>query len=129
MNKELAAMKVAMLSLALLCSGRVLANPGPAVAADNTRINQVDNQPSSVTADKASNKKTDREIMSQIRRAVVEDKSLSVYAHNVKIISRAGKVTLKGTVHTEEEKSSIEAKAVAVAGSENITNQINVKGS
>ncbi|MCC6590366.1 MAG: BON domain-containing protein [Bryobacterales bacterium] len=66
--------------------------------------------------------------MQQIRKAVVADKSLSTYGHNVKIIATNGKVTLKGPVHTEEESKAIEAKAVEVAGAGNVTNQIAVKG-
>ncbi len=66
--------------------------------------------------------------MKEIRRSVVGDKSLSTYGHNVKIISQHGKVTLKGPVHTEDEKKNIEAKAVQVAGDGNVTNQITVKG-
>jgi hyperosmotically inducible protein len=66
--------------------------------------------------------------MRKIRRAVVADKSLSTYAHNVKIISESGKVTLKGPVHTEDEKKAIEAKATEVAGAGNVTNEITVKG-
>jgi osmotically-inducible protein OsmY len=66
--------------------------------------------------------------MQQIRKAVVADKSLSTYAHNVKIIAEHGKVTLKGPVHTEEEKKKIEAIATEVAGPGNVTNEITVKG-
>ena len=66
--------------------------------------------------------------MRKIRRAVVADKSLSTYAHNIKIISEGGKVTLKGPVHTEDEKKAVEAKATEVAGVGNVTNEITVKG-
>ena len=66
--------------------------------------------------------------MRQIRRAIVADKSLSTYAHNIKIISQGGKVTLKGPVHTEEEKKAIEAKATEIAGAGNVTDEITVKG-
>ena len=59
---------------------------------------------------------------------MVDDKSLSTYAHNVKIVAPHGKVTLKGPVHTEEEKNKIEAKATQVAGAGNVTNMITVKG-
>jgi len=55
------------------------------------------------------------------------DKGLSTYAHNVKIISQGGKVTLKGPVRSDEEKSSIEQKATDVAGAGNVTNEITVK--
>lgn len=45
------------------------------------------------------------------------DKSLSTYAHNVKVISQNGVVTLKGPVRSEEEKKAIESKAMEVVGS------------
>ena len=66
--------------------------------------------------------------MRKIRRAVVADKSLSTYAHNIKIIAQGGKITLKGPVHTEEEKKAIEAKAAEIAGAGNVTNELTVKG-
>jgi osmotically-inducible protein OsmY len=58
-------------------------------------------------------------ISQKIRKAIHEDKSLSSYARNVKVISQDGKVTLRGPVRSEEEKSSMQAKAAAVAGEEN----------
>ena len=66
--------------------------------------------------------------MQQIRKAIMADKSLWTYGKNIKVIARHGKVTLKGPVHTEEERKSIEAKAVQIAGAANITNQLAVKG-
>jgi osmotically-inducible protein OsmY len=97
-------------------------------APDNTRVNQRDRSPSETTADHAKNNLTDREIMQNIRKAVVADKSLSTYGHNAKIISEHGRVTLKGPVHSEEERRNIEAKATEVAGAGNVTNQLAVKG-
>ena len=69
---------------------------------------------------------TDRNITKQIRSAIYKDKSLSTYAHNIKIISQDGKVTLKGPVRTDDEKTSIEAKAAAVVGEGNVTSQLEV---
>ena len=66
--------------------------------------------------------------MRKIRRAIVSDKSLSTYGHNVKVIAQHGKVTLKGPVHSDDERKNIEAKAVEVAGAENVINQLSVKG-
>ena len=97
-------------------------------SSDNTKVNQRDRKTSEPTADQGKNTSSDRETMRKIRRAVVADKSLSTYAHNIKIISEHGKVTLKGPVHTEEEKRAIEAKAAEIAGAGNITNEITVKG-
>jgi osmotically-inducible protein OsmY len=90
---------------------------------DNTKRNK-DKQH---TADDAKNNTSDVETMRQIRKAVVDDSSLSTYAHNVKIIARNGKVTLRGPVRSEAEKASVEAKAKAVAGDMNVTNQLTIK--
>ena len=111
----------------LIVSGLVM-GLGMAQAPDNTKVNKRDKAKSQPTADQAKNTMSDRDIMQKIRKAVVGDKSLSTYGHNVKIISQHGKVTLKGPVHTEEEKKNIEAKAVEVAGAGNVTNMLEVKG-
>lgn len=97
-------------------------------AADNTKINQRDRATSERTADQAKETVSDRDIMRKIRKAIIADKSLSTYGHNIKVISEHGKVTLKGPVHTAEERSNIEAKATKVAGSGNVVNEISVKG-
>ncbi len=90
---------------------------------DNTRVNR---QPQT-TADQAKNGKTDLTLMREIRRAVVKDKSLSTYAHNVKIVSKDGKVTLTGPVRSEEEKKAVEDKATEAAGAGNVIDQLTVK--
>ena len=68
----------------------------------------------------------DRAITQKIRKAVHEDKSLSTYAHNIKIITQDGKVTLRGPVRSEDEKSNLQAKAAEIAGQDNVTNQLEV---
>ena len=95
-------------------------------APDNTKINQRDRNKSEPTADQQKNNLSDRELARQIRRAIVKDKSLSTYAHNIKVIAQDGMVTLKGPVNTQEEKQAIEAKASAIAGQGKITNEIEV---
>jgi osmotically-inducible protein OsmY len=57
----------------------------------------------------------------------MKDKSLSTYAHNVKIITQNGQVTLKGPVRSEEEKKTVEAKATEVAGQNKVTSELNIK--
>jgi hyperosmotically inducible periplasmic protein len=94
---------------------------------DNTKVNKRDRSKTAPTADQATNATNDRDIMQKIRQAVMDDKSLSTYAHNVKIISQHGKVTLKGPVRSEEEKSKIEKMATDVAGAGNVTDQITIK--
>src|ERR1700675_857909 len=78
-------------------------------APDNTKVNERDRDKSEPTADQQKENRSDRDITQQIRQSVIKDKSLSSYAHNVKIISQNGMVTLKGPVRSEEEKSAIEA--------------------
>jgi osmotically-inducible protein OsmY len=95
---------------------------------DNTKVNKRDRAKSEPTADQQKENATDRELAKKVRRAVVEDKQLSTYAHNVKIIARNGTVTLKGPVHTEDEKKAIEAKAAEIAGRDNVKSEISVKG-
>jgi hyperosmotically inducible protein len=95
-------------------------------APDNTKVNERDRNKTQPTADQAKNTTNDRDIMQQIRKAVVDDKSLSTYAHNVKIISKAGKVTLKGPVRSEEEKTTITKLATDVAGAGNVTDEMTV---
>ena len=68
----------------------------------------------------------DRYTTKQIRKSMMQDKSLSTYAHNIKIITQDGKVTLKGPVRSEDEKANLEAKAVAVAGADNVTEQLEI---
>ena len=103
-----------------------LSPAGAQTATDNSKVNQRDRANGATTADQQKENATDREITQKIRRAVVDDKTLSTYAHNVKIVSQNGQVTLKGPVRTADEKKNVEAKAIAVAGSGHVTNQINI---
>ena len=92
-------------------------------APDNTKTNKDQAGP---TADQQKMNFSDRAVTQKIRKAIHEDQSLSSYAHNIKVITQDGKVTLRGPVRSEEEKSNLEAKAVSVAGQENVTNQLDV---
>ena len=95
---------------------------------DNTAVNKRDRNPGEATADQQKTNAADRTLTAKIRKAVIADKSLSTYAHNVKIISQNGTVTLKGPVHSDDEVKSIMAKATEVAGSpDKVVNQMSVK--
>ena len=93
---------------------------------DNTKVNQRDRNPGAVTADQQKETAADRELTAKIRKALVADKSLSTYAHNVKIISQGGTVTLKGPVRSEAEVKTIVAKATELAGSSKVVNELSV---
>lgn len=115
----------------LVLSGALL-TPSPIYAAqnhspDNTAANKQDRDTQQPTADQAKNNTSDRDLEKHIRGDVVHDKSLSTYGHNVKIIANGGKVTLRGPVHSEDEKRAIEEHARKYAGDGNVTNELTVK--
>ncbi len=122
-----------------LLSGAALATvllaPVPSQAQDQSPAsakaspdNSATNQTQSKTAEQQSEATSDRMLTKKIRQAIIADKSLSVYGHNVKIITKDGSVTLKGPVHSEEEKQSIASKAQSIVGSpDKVTNQLSVK--
>jgi hyperosmotically inducible periplasmic protein len=90
--------------------------------------NSATNKTGGPTADKQSQATSDRMLTQNIRKAIIADKSISMYGHNVKIIASGGAVTLKGPVHTEEEKQNIGAKAAdAAGGASKVTNDLTVK--
>jgi len=103
-----------------------LPQSGQQPAPDNTKTNQGDANQGATTADQQKMNPADRETTRQIRSAIVKDKSLSTYSHNIKIITQDGKVTLKGPVRSDEEKANIEAKAAAVAGADNVSDQLTI---
>jgi hyperosmotically inducible periplasmic protein len=106
------------------CLGLMNAQTPP----DNTKMNKGDGSKTATTADQQKMNAADRTLTQKIRKSLMADKSLSTYAHNVKIISQDGMVTLKGPVRSEDEKKTIVAKAVEVAGgADKVTDQMTVK--
>lgn len=112
------------LSIVLACMATAMLAQTP--APDNTKINSRDRVDHARTADQQTNRHSDLAITRNIRRTLAADKTLSTYAHNVKIITQHGDVTLKGPVRTEDEKRIVEAKATDVAGAGHVTNQLAV---
>jgi len=115
----------AVMTLASTLAGAQDATSAP--APDNTKVNERDRSTAEATADQQKENRSDRDITRDIRRSITQDKSLSSYAHNVKIISQNGMVTLKGPVRSEDEKMAIEARAAAVVGKDKVTSQLEVK--
>lgn len=91
----------------------------------NTGVNVRDRESTAKTPLDQNENKTDIKITADIRKRVVDTK-MSVNAHNVKIITQDGMVTLRGPVKTEEEKQAIEQIALAVAGADKVDNQLEV---
>ncbi|ACU89295.1 BON domain-containing protein [Desulfomicrobium baculatum] len=82
--------------------------------------------PGGVTADQQGESEQDRELTQKIRQGVMKDKALSMNAHNVKIITIDGVVTLKGPVASEQEKMAVEELAAEIAGKDNVKSEINI---
>jgi len=124
-GKRMSALGATLFFGASLLASSVPQN-GQQPAADNTKTNQGDASKDATTADQQKMNPADRNTTKQIRKSIIQDKSLSTYAHNIKIITQEGKVTLKGPVRSEDEKANLEATAAAVAGAANVTDQLEV---
>lgn len=89
--------------------------------------NSANNRQPGVTADQQSNAPSDRAFTQKIRKALMADKSLSTYAHNVKIIATNGTVALKGPVKSEDEKEKVASIAAGAVDPSKIDNELTVK--
>ena len=73
-----------------------------------------------------SSEASDRDAMQKVRKNLIADRSLSLLAQNVNILTRDGKMTLRGVVRSEDEKKAVADVASSVLGAENVTNQLTV---
>jgi len=122
--------KVMLLAISLMTCGAysnaLAQSPPPATAADNSGVNVRDRANDAMTAGEQSGSKGDLDLTARIRQSIVKDDSLSMMAHNVKIISINGAVTLRGPVKTEQEKTTIASKAQAIAGADHVNDQLEI---
>ena len=100
--------------------------PPASTRPDNTKVNQRDRTTGAVTADKQGNSKADVDRTAAIRKAITGQKSLSTTAHNAKVITLDGRVTLRGPVRDQSEKDLIGKLAADVAGVQNVQNELEV---
>ena len=124
MNKRIPVLVISLMLCGVYSNARAQ-NPTP-IAPDNSGLNVRDRADTAITAGDQSNSKADLEITAHIRRAVIKDKSLSMMAQNVKIVTLNGAVTLRGPVKSDAEKASIASKAEAIAGADKVNNQLEV---
>ena len=94
--------------------------------AENTGVNVRDKGDVTVTPEEQGGEAGDREITAAIRRAIVKDDSLSLNAHNVKIITQDGTVTLRGPVESAAERTTIAQLAEKTAGVKRVDNQLEI---
>jgi hyperosmotically inducible periplasmic protein len=121
-----------LMGAAMACSVSLFAQnsnaqqPTASQDADNTRVNQRDRNDTLKPTDQP-NDKADIQTAAAVRKAIENDKSLSMNAHNVKLIARNGVVTLRGPVADAQEKSKIEQIATNVSGVSRVENNLDVK--
>src|SRR5262245_53616897 len=96
-------------------------------AADNTARNVRDKDANVPTPMDQGGSEADRTITEHVRKAVVDDDALSTNAHNVKIITQNGVVTLRGPVNTATEKATVVAMARSTPGVTRVDDQLEVK--
>ncbi len=117
-----------VLAFAVLCVPMILLDR-PAVAQSPTAQpdDSAQNKNPGQTADGQPNAKSDRLTTANVRKAIIADKGLSMYAHNVKIITRNGIVTLKGPVKSDEEKQQVDTDAASAVSQDKIVDHLTVK--
>lgn len=124
-----------LLAIALLVLGGYACNsqpvektqaPSAKTPPDNTGHNVQDRSGATLTPSDQSESEADRTLTQKVRQAVVADDSLSTNAHNVKIITSNGVVTLRGPVNSVQEKANIDAKAQQIAGATKVDNQLEI---
>jgi len=93
---------------------------------DNTKTNERDRSNANPVPTHQNENGSDLKVTQDIRRALTKDKALSTYAHNVKIITQNGNVTLRGPVRSAEEKTTVEAKATEVAGANHVKSELEI---
>ncbi|MEO6026608.1 MAG: BON domain-containing protein [Candidatus Binatia bacterium] len=108
----------ACLAIPMAVSAEPHGDPAPGTREDNTGKNVRDRDDAAVVpTDQAKGSDQDVETTRNIRKAIVADDNLSTNAHNVKIVTLQGIVTLRGPVASEAEKTRVAALAAETAGS------------
>ncbi len=117
----------------MLTAGTVQAEQDTAIylaadsALENTEINVRDKGNTTLTPEDQKETESDIKITADIRQAIIKNKSLSVNAQNVKIITRNGVVTLRGPVESKKESKKIKKIAKHTPGVLKVDNQLEIK--
>ena len=117
-------------ALALLVLGvpTILLNqPASAQTSSTQPDDSAQNKNAGQTADNQPNSKNDLQTTAAVRKAIIADKGLSMYAHNVKIITHHGTVTLKGPVKSDQEKQQVDSDATSAAAQYKVIDHLTVK--
>ena len=133
MSKRLLLTLFALTGSLMLTAGTVQADQNTAIylaadsALENTEINVRDKGNTTLTPEDQKETESDIKITADIRQAIIKNKSLSVDAQNVKIITRNGVVTLRGPVESKKESKKIKKIAKYTPGVLKVDNQLEIK--
>ncbi len=94
--------------------------------AKNTGINERDRNAAATLPTDQPNNSADLEVAAAVRSAIVEDDSLSMTAHNVKLVAAGGVVVLRGPVENATEKAKVAQIAGSVAGVTKVENHLEI---
>ena len=117
----------------MLTAGTVQAEQNAAIylaegsGLENTELNVRDKANTTLTPEDQKETESDIKITAAIRQAIIKNKSLSVNAQNVKIITRNGVVTLRGPVESKKESKKIKKIAKHTPGVLKVDNQLEIK--
>ena len=103
------------------------AAPVTSTAADNTRLNTRDKSADTMKPTDQPNNSEDIKVAAAVRKSIVDEKSLSTMAHNVKLVAAAGVVTLRGPVASADEKIKVGKLAASVFGVSQVNNELDIK--
>ena len=108
-------------------AGQTASNGQSRPDADNTGRNVRDRDGQTRTPTDQGESGADRDITASIRREIVANDALSTNAHNVKIITVDGIVTLRGPVKTVQERAAVAAAARHAAGVRRVDDQLEIE--
>ena len=95
--------------------------------ADNSGNNVRDRAGNTLTPGDQGNSLDDRDLTQRIRKSLVASPAYSLIAKNIKIITVNGKVTLRGPVKSESEKTEVVNLARSIAGEGNVEDQLEIE--
>lgn len=96
-------------------------------AADNTALNARDRNDASTLPTDQPNNQADIDVAAAVRSAIVEDETLSMAAHNIKLVAADGVVVLRGPVESVAEKNKISEIVQRVNGVSSVNNLLEIK--
>jgi len=128
MSERLVVCALALLAGLSLTTGNTRADPAAASSPlENSQRNTRDKDGATLLPEDQKETSADIKITAAIRQSVIKHKSLSLDAHNAKIITRNGTVTLRGPVANAVEKAKLQAIAEKTHGVKQVDNQLEPK--